>query len=165
MNSYKLFGSMPTDLAIDVLEYAFANDKKLYRTALDAVAQTRKVRSVFLERQPRLDRFLTMAATLSRPPLEVAATSLISAWLLKKHAPMLAAFLDALGVKHENGVVDDLPASMDDAALKSAVEGLLTQYPPPVVAVYLHAFNDMNEAKWANLQTLLETDPRLKLAA
>jgi hypothetical protein len=33
------------------------------------------------------------------------------------------------------------------------------------VAVYLNAFNDMNEAKWANLKTLLESDKRLQLGA
>ena len=154
---------MPTDLALEILEYAFANDKKLYRTALEAVAQTRKVRAVYLEHQPRTDRFLTMAATLGRPPLVLAANSLISTWLLKKHTDVLTTFLDALGIKHDKGVVEDLPKTMADDALKSAVDGLLTKFPPAVVAVYLHAFNDMNEARWANLDALLESDPRLKL--
>ncbi len=40
---------------------------------------------------------------------------------------------------------------------------LLGKYPPEAVAVYLHAFNDMNEADWANLKTMLETDSRLQL--
>ncbi len=154
---------MPTDLAIEILEYAFANDKKLYRTALDAVAQTRKVRSVYLEHQPRMDRFLTMAATLSRPPLVLPANSLISTWLLKKHTAMLTTFLDALAIKHENGVVETLPKSVEDPALKNAVETLLGKFPPAVVAIYLHAFNELNEARWANLDNILENDPRLKL--
>jgi hypothetical protein len=33
------------------------------------------------------------------------------------------------------------------------------------VAVYLNAFNDMNEANWSNLKTLLESDARLQLGA
>ena len=52
---------------------------------------------------------------------------------------------------------------MEDAKLKAAVETLLAKYPPEAVAVYLNAFNDMNEAHWANLKTMLETDPRLQL--
>jgi hypothetical protein len=43
------------------------------------------------------------------------------------------------------------------------VEGLLSKYPAEVVALYLHAFCDMNETKWTNLETLLQTDERLKL--
>jgi hypothetical protein len=61
--------------------------------------------------------------------------------------------------------VDDLPKEMDDAKLKSAIETLLAKHPPEVVAVYLNAFNDMNEAHWANLKTLLESDARLQLGA
>jgi hypothetical protein len=40
---------------------------------------------------------------------------------------------------------------------------LLTKYPPEPVAVYLNAFNDMNEANWPNLKTMLQSDPRLQL--
>jgi hypothetical protein len=78
---------------------------------------------------------------------------------------MLVDFLNALGIENKDGVVDDLPASMDDAKLKSAIETLLVKHPPEVVAVYLNAFNDMNEAHWANLKTLLESDARLQLGA
>jgi hypothetical protein len=49
--------------------------------------------------------------------------------------------------------------------LKVAVDALVAKYPPEAVAVYLHAFNDMNEASWANLKTMLESDPRLQLGA
>ena len=42
---------------------------------------------------------------------------------------------------------------MEDAKLKPAIETLLAKYPPEAVAVYLNAFNDMNDANWANLKT------------
>jgi hypothetical protein len=76
---------------------------------------------------------------------------------------MLVDFLDALGIPHKEGVVDDLPKTMDDAKLRSAVDVLLGKYPPEVVAVYLNAFNEMNEVEWPNLKTLLETEKRLQL--
>ena len=52
---------------------------------------------------------------------------------------------------------------MDDAKLRAAVDGLLAKHPPEAVAVYLLAFNEMNEANWPNLKAMLETDPRLQL--
>ena len=61
--------------------------------------------------------------------------------------------------------MDDLPKEMDDAKLKAAIDTLLSKYPPEAVAVYLNAFNDMNEAHWANLKTLLESDARLQLGS
>jgi len=33
------------------------------------------------------------------------------------------------------------------------------------VAVYLRAFNDLNQAKWPNLTALLDQDARLQLGA
>ena len=78
---------------------------------------------------------------------------------------MLVDFLNALAIPNNEGVVDDLPKEMDDAKLKVAVDALVAKYPPEAVAVYLHAFNDMNEASWANLKTMLESDSRLQLGA
>lgn len=154
---------MPVTLAADIFEFTHTNDKPLYKVSLEAVAQARKVRAVFMERQPRAERYATMASTLSRPGLVVAANNLISNWLIKKHNSVLADFLDSLKIQHEKGVVEDLPAQMDDATLDAAVENLIKKYPAEVVSIYLHAFNEMNEANWPNLKAKLEKEPRLAL--
>lgn len=163
MKSHELFAAISPALASEILEYNFANDKKLYRAALDAVAQSRKVRTVFLERQPRIERHATVGLALSRPALALAADSLIRNWLLKKYSSLLTDFLDALKIPHEKGAVENLPPSVEDAALQAAVDGLLAKHPPEVVSLYLHAFSDMNETRWANLDTMLQNDPRLGL--
>ena len=163
LTSHELFGFMSPALAGEILAYAQESDKPLYRMALNAVAEARKVRPIYLERQPRAQRHSAMLTTLTRPSLELAAGNLIRAWLVKKQNPMLVEFLDALGITHKEGVVEDLPPTMDDAKLRPAVEALLAKHPHEAVAVYLLAFNEMNEANWPNLKTLLETDPRLQL--
>ena len=160
--AHELLGFMSPHLAMEILEHAFSSDKELYKATLAAVAQARKVRPVFLERQPRADRHKTMLATLGRPSMEPAAGGLLRGWLLKKHAALLKDFLDALGVPHKDGVVDDLPGTMDDVKLRSAVDIALGKHPAEVVIVYLHAFYEMNEARWPNLKTMLENDPRLQ---
>jgi len=156
-------GFMSPTLALEIINHAYESDKPLYRAVLGAVAEARKLRPIFLERQPRADRHASMIQTLARPSLDAVTGNLLRAWLLKKYKSMLCDFLDALGVAHKDGVVDDLPASMEDEKLRAAVETLLTKYPPEVVAVYLNAFNDMNEVNWPNLKTTLEADKRLQL--
>jgi len=163
LSSHELLGFMSPTLAADILSYAYETDKPLYRAMVSAVAEARKVRPVFLERQPRAQRHTTMLATLTRPSMEPAAGNLIRTWLVKKQNPMLVQYLDALGIPHKEGVVDDLPSTMDDAKLKPAVEGLLAKFPHEEVAVYLLAFNEMNEANWPNLKAMLESDSRLQL--
>ena len=161
--SHELLGFMSPPLAADILTYAFETDKPLYRATLGAVAQARKLRPVFLERQPRAQRDATMVATLSRPALDMVTGNLIRAWLLKKHNAMLVDFLDGLGIAHQEGVVEDLPETVEEAKLQAAVELLLGKYPAEVVAVYLNAFKDMNEVDWPALKALLETDKRVQL--
>ena len=161
--SHELFGFVSPGLANDILEFARESDKPTYKTVVAAVAQARHLRPVFLERQERATRHATMLATLSRPSLDLMAGTLLRTWLVQKQKSMLVDFLNVLGIENKDGVVEDLPATMDDAKLKAAVDALLVKYPPEPVAVYLNAFNDMNEAHWDNLKAMLETDPRLQL--
>lgn len=163
LTSHELLGFVSSTLANEILDFAHEADKPAYKSIVASVAQACHLRPVFLERQPRVQRHATLLATLTRPSMEVAAGTLLRAWLVKKQNSMLVDFLNALSIENKDGVVEDLPQTMDDAKLKAAVETLLAKYPHEPVAVYLNAFNDMNEANWSNLKTLLETDPRLQL--
>jgi hypothetical protein len=163
LTSHELFGFMSPGLANEILNFTFESDKPAYKAMMNGVAQALHVRPVYLERQPRAQRHLSMMQVLARPGSDTVAAGLLRAWLLKKHKAMLVDFLNALEIKNEEGVVEDLPASVEDAKLKGAVETLAAKYPHEAVAVYLNAFNDMNQANWANLKTILESDARLQL--
>jgi hypothetical protein len=165
LKSHELFGFMSPALASEILNFTFESEKPTYRAILQAVAEAKKLRPVFLERQSRTERNTTILSSLTRPNLDVAAGTLLRTWLVKKHSTMLVDFLNALEIPNENGVVEDLPKSVDDAKLKSAVDVLLAKHPSEAVSVYLNAFNAMNEAHWPNLKTLLEADSRLQLGA
>lgn len=165
MTANELFAQMSPALAARILENVHASDKDLYRVAVGAVAQARKVRSVFLERQPRAERHRTMATAFARADLQMVAGNVISGWLVKNQKTLLTDFLDTLKIEHKDGVVEELPKTVDDTALNAAIDQLLGKYEREVVALYLHAFNDMNEANWPNLQKRFDTDERLLLGA
>ena len=163
MKSYELFALIPTQLATEIVDDMFQVDRPTYRATLEAVAKARKVRAVFLERQPRSQRHATMVAALSRPATDLVADTMLRSWLLKKHTPLLCEFLDHLKITHDKGVVENLPESVDEENLKAAVDQLLAKHRPDIVALYLTAFNELNENRWASLDTLLQSDPRLSL--
>ena len=156
---------MSPSLAAEILTWAHESEKPVYKATLKTVADARRVRPVFMERQPRVQRHTSMVATLSKPSMELAASTLLRTWLLKGQKLLLIDFLDALGIEHEDGIVDDLPTTMDEAKLKEAVDAMLAKYSNEMVAVYLNAFNGMNETDWPALRTMLETDERLQLGA
>jgi hypothetical protein len=77
---------------------------------------------------------------------------------------MICDFLDLLSIKHDGkGVVDDLPAEPQREALASTITKLLENRSPEVVAVYLHAFQAMDETGWSTLDEILATDARVAL--
>jgi hypothetical protein len=163
MTSSELFNAMSPALAAEIFEYLHTEEREFYKAALEAVAKLRRVRTVFLERQPKQERFEALKGSLGRPNMSLVADNLIRAWLLKRHSALLGDFLDALGIQHEKGVVEDLPKNVEEAPLRNAVELCLEKYGEEPTAVYLHAFNSMNDAKWASLEALLHSEPRLRL--
>ena len=155
---------MPPALAQRILDETHAQNRDVYRATLNAVAQIRKVRPVFFERQARAERHKAMAASLARPNMEIAAESLLRGWLLKSQKGLLVDFLTALEIPHQDVVVENLPETVDDAKFKAAIDAVLAKHPREVVAIYLQAFNNMNQTRWAALDTALRSDERLQLA-
>lgn len=158
-----MFGALTRDLAGKILEDLHRDQKDLYKTALASAAQALKVRPVFLERQPRADRNQRIATALGHADMNLVASNVIGGWLLKNQTAMLGDFLDALKITHDKGVVEDLPKTVDDAALNAAVDNLLAKHPQEVATLYLQAFYEMNQAQWENLRLMLRDDIRLQL--
>ena len=163
LKCHELLGFASPALAQEIIEYAFASDKPLYRAVLAAVAGANRVRPAFLEKKPRVQRHADMVGVLSRPRLEEVAANLLRGWLLKAQTGILTDFLDALGIPHEQGAVEDFPKTVDDARLKAAVELLLTKYPAEKVIVYLNTVQSTGGVNWENLEQMLQSDPRLQL--
>lgn len=162
LNSHELFGFMSPDLASQIVESTFGDDKDTYKATIAAVAQARKLRPIFLQRQPRASRNKLILEALARPGLSQAADNLLRNWLIKSQTQMLKDFLDACGVEHEDGVVEDLPENIADENLAAGIDALLEKHPKENVVVYLHAFNTMNECAWQNLDEQLQSDDRLQ---
>jgi len=163
MTAHELFGFMSPKMATEIVEWTFEEDKPTYKAALQGVAASKKVRPVFLQRQPRAQRDAAMVGAFGRPALEQAAGAILRNWLTKGKTAMLTDFLDGLGLEHEKGVLENLPDGVEDAKLNEAVNSILEKHPQEYVAVYLNAFNSMNETSWANLDTMLRNDERLQL--
>src|ERR1044071_6961185 len=136
LTAHELLGFMSPNLSAEILEHAYQADKELYKATLAAVAQARKVRPLFLQRQPRADRHVAMLATLARPAMEPAAAGLVRGWLVKKHTALLAAFLNAIGVPHTAAVLGLLlPAPLlrkERAPLAKPQDAPGNRSPPPL---------------------------------
>jgi len=165
MRSHEIFQQMSPALAAQIFGWLHAEQKPVYKAAIQGLANQRNLRSVFVERKPPAERFPWMQAALGRKLSDSLASHLLQAWLLGANKQMLCDFLDAMEIKHDDdGTVEDLPAAPPKEKIAAAVAELLNKYPAESVAVYLHAFRDMDSAvQWPALDKILAEEPRLKL--
>ena len=166
MRSHELFQRMSPETAASIFTFLHKEEKPVYKAAIQGLANQRNLRGVFIERKPPNERFPWMKNALSRPLSDTLATHLLQAWLLGANKPMLCDFLDALGIAHEeDGTVEELPAAPPKEKIAAAVEQLLGKYSPQTVAIYLHAFRDMDSTvQWSALNEILSEDARLQFA-
>ena len=104
-----------------------------------------------------LDRKAKYLASLPVMPDTIAARALIS-YHLETQRPMMAAFLDALGIAHEDGLIneDTVPAP-DIDRLRSAAEELATRFPQDDVSLYFSTLVSQDPDTWKELATVPQT--------
>ena len=165
MKSYEIFRRISPALAGQIFTFLQTEQKPVYKAAIQGLANQRNLRAVFIERKPPAERFPWMQTALGRNISDSVASHLLQAWLLGENKQMLCDFLDGMEVKHEDdGTVDELPAAPPKEKIATAVSKLLGKYSAEKVAVYLHAFRDMDSAvQWPALDEILAEEPRLKL--
>jgi hypothetical protein len=165
MKSHEIFQHMSSALAAEILRYLQKERTAIFKSVVSSLASQRNLRAVFVERKPPEERYAWIKAALSRKAGDTFAAHLLQAWLLGAQRPMLCAFLDSLGVAHdEDGTVENLPESPPREKLRASVDQLLTNYPAEAVAVYLHAFHDMDSTvSWPPLGEVLAEDERCRL--
>jgi hypothetical protein len=165
MKSHEIFQRMSPALAARIFTFLQTEQKPVYKGAIQGLANQRNLRGVFVERKPPGERFPWMQAAFARKISDSLASHVLQAWLLGANKEMLCDFLDALQIKHsDDGTVDELPTDVPREKIVAAVQKILEKYPPESVAVYLHAFREMDSgAGWPALDELLAQEPRLKL--
>jgi hypothetical protein len=92
-------------------------------------------------------------ATLGGLPDAMAARALI-VYHLAEQRPMMGAFLDALGIAHENGLIQEDAAKPDAEKIPSAAAQLADQFPADDVRVYLNTLLSQDPETWGGLAGL-----------
>ncbi|HKT81309.1 MAG TPA: hypothetical protein VJP86_13875 [Vicinamibacterales bacterium] len=102
-----------------------------------------------------LDRKTRHLASIAVIPDQIVGRALI-VYHLAEQRPMMGAFLDALGVKHENGLIDDDTLKPDPEKIAGAVARLTAEYPKESVTLYLNTLLCQDPETWGALADLPE---------
>jgi hypothetical protein len=90
-------------------------------------------------------------ASVPEVPDDLAAHLLV-VYHLAAQRPMMGAFLDALGIPHENGVIAGDPVAPEPARLASAVAAVKGAYPADDVALYFDTLLWQDPGTWGGLR-------------
>jgi hypothetical protein len=96
----------------------------------------------------RKARYLAAVADL---PDEITAKVLVL-YHLAEQRPMMAAFLDALGIAHEDGLIQGDVVAPDAARVSAAAAVIARAYPVDDVSLYLRTLLWQDPATWGALE-------------
>ena len=68
---------------------------------------------------------------------------------------MMGAFLDALGIKHQNGLIEQDDVKPDASKLASAASVIARQFPADEVSLYLKTLVCQDPETWGGLSALI----------
>jgi len=154
----RLWKRMPTDRRATAAELFWADEQSADQQieAVTAIAghmkfRTKSVLSLPLEKKARY------LATLPNVSDSIAARALVN-FHLERQRPMMSAFLDALGIAHDNGLItEENVATPDPETLRGDASDLATKIPADDVALYLATLVSQDPDTWGTLAELPQT--------
>lgn len=125
---------------------------ELYPAALGAIVRQRKMRPQAARAMSVEEQAAAVASVLD--PGEPLAGALLVALHLAERRPLLAAFLESLGLPHEDGVMKEEAdaATLDAARVEAAARALAERFPREQVACYFNVLLLQDPERWSALE-------------
>jgi hypothetical protein len=126
--------------------------------ALTAIIKARRLRPQVARALPPEEQARALAGVLD--PGEAVAAALLVALHLGERRQVLVTFLDAAGLKHEEGLLRDdegtAPAPLPEEAARAGVRALAAAYPRAQVETYLNTLWLQDPERWRVLERATE---------
>jgi len=148
----KLWRRLPLERRVDAADL-FWNDEHSADQQMEAVASIAthmkfRARSVLTLAPEKRAKYLAQLPNISD---SIAARALVN-YHLERQRPMMGAFLDALGIAHENGLIteENVPKPESDK-VKAAAKELSSKFPSDDVSLYLATLVSQDPETWEAL--------------
>ena len=167
MTAHEMFQKMPPELGQTIIGWLRDSERAVFRTAVDSLAQQRKLRPVFVTRKTKPEQAAWLVDQLKMRGNEAVGENLLQIWLMKGRSEMLSTFLDAVGVPHDGkgGIDGEIPSVLDPDKVRAGAKALLEKFPAGEVAVYLNLFQLQQAGGWPPIAEVIAADSRLQVGA
>jgi hypothetical protein len=120
------------------------------------IAQQKKFRPKFVLGLDTERKAKHLATMLTLPDAMAARTLVV--YHLAEQREMMGAFLDALGIAHENGLIQDDDVTPDPDRVQAAVAAISGRFPKEHVALYLSTLLCQDPGTWGALEAVAERE-------
>jgi len=121
-----------------------------------AAAAAMKARPAFLRKQPFGRRVQAVRRSLARVGGDAVAEELLAVYFLECRKDLLVEWLDAAGVKHEDGLLtEEAPPQPDPETLRACVERFRSASDDEDRELLLRAFAAQRSVDWPELERLI----------
>lgn len=156
MRSYQVFAAMPPERAISVMSAISKEAPQMYKQALLAASASMNARPIYMQKLPFEKQVAAVRRTLSRVAANGVAEEMLAVYFLECRKELLIEWLDLLGIKHEDGILEaDSPPAPKKAALEKAYDAFCRADDDADRALLLRAFAAQSAIEWPDLEALL----------
>ncbi len=160
-----LTASEKEDACLAFLEGKDTFSKDALPRVTQELAGALKFREAFLKRLPIKEKARHLRRLADSPTLRQACDDLLRSWIVSRKTPMLVCFVDAQGLKHDNGILDDSVEQSDLKSVRKGVRAVLDKFPPREVALYMGVMLTVGGDFWVGLADAIEAEfPEMKAA-
>ncbi|MCB9495556.1 MAG: hypothetical protein H6686_01535 [Fibrobacteria bacterium] len=136
-----LLATVDAEFRRDAIETFLADReaRPVVQEALRTVAAMRKLRPQTISQFGRAEKVNLIAGSLSQPMFETSAMQILQVWFLRKGRPLMATLLDAWGVSHSNGELEEdaIVPPLQASQVREAVAALGPEHSPSAIDAYL----------------------------
>jgi hypothetical protein len=155
MRAYEIFAWMQPSDVERMLEVLAEKQPAFYAQALGAAAAAMKARPGYLLKQSMAKRAVAVRRALARVVANEVAEELFAVYFLDCKKDILVEWLDAVGLKHEEGTLqEDEPACPEESKLKEALAAFRKEEEGPDRELLLRAFAAQRSVDWPALEAL-----------
>jgi hypothetical protein len=158
MRSYQIFAAMSPDRATTVMSGLSENSPQMFKQALLLASASMNARPTYLQRQPFEKQVGTVRRALSRVASNGVAEEILATYFLECRKELLVEWLDLLGIKHEDGILEaDSPVAPKKAELQKARDSFCGVDDDADRSLLLNAFAAQSAVDWPDLEAILES--------
>lgn len=148
----KIWRRMPLERRLDAAglfwDDEHSADQQMEAVSAIAAQMKFRPRSVIALAPDKRAKYLAQLPAISDT---IAARALVN-YHLERQRPMMSAFLDLLGIQHENGLISDENVTKPEAAkVQQAAKDLAGKFPAEDVSLYLTTLVSQDPETWEPL--------------